>query len=144
MKLELVFFKLALFTAFGTSLCLSSYASAQPWDKLTPLQQEALSPIATEWETLAEKQQKRLTATTQLYPQLKQTEKLRFQSRITEWSKLTPEQRARAREKYKAFNKVSPEKREEVKRMVLQSEAEKAMNYAPSYQDETPKYDKDK
>ena len=143
MKLGHSFFKMAFFAAVSSSLSLSTHASAQAWLKLTPLQQEALSPLAKEWETLGDKQQKRLLATTNRYPQLKPAEKRRFQARITEWSKLTPEQRNRAREKYAAFKKISPEKREEVKRMVLQSEAikEQEMNYAPSYKDETPQYD---
>lgn len=108
-----------------SALSLSAQAAAKPWASLTPLQQEALAPLVLQWDTLPEKQQKRLLATTRGYPQLSPVKKKVFLDRLTEWSKLTPEQRKRAREKYKAFSKVEADKREEVKRRVLQTEAEK-------------------
>jgi len=112
--------------------CLPANAATQPWSALTPVQQEALAPIAHEWSTMPDIQQKRLLATTKRYPQLSPKKKQLFLARLTEWSKLTPEQRARAREKYKAFSKVPTEKREEVKRMVRQHEAEKLSAVAAS------------
>lgn len=104
---------------------MAAQAATQPWLKLTPMQQEALAPLAQQWDALPEVQQNRLLATTRSYPRLSPKQKQRFLDRLTEWSKLTPEQRNRAREKYKAFKKVAPDKREEVKKMVLQNELEK-------------------
>ena len=117
--------KLTLAVGVSSLLCLPAQAATQPWSALTPVQQEALAPIAHEWNTMPEIQQKRLLATTKRYPQLSPKKKQLFLTRLTEWSKLTPEQRSRAREKYKAFNKVPADKREEIKRLVLQREAEK-------------------
>ena len=117
----------SLVLALGVSFLLSfpAYAAKMSWTTLTPMQKEALAPIAQQWDTLPDKQQKRLLATTKGYPKLSPNEKQHFLTRLTDWSKLTPEQRDRAREKYKAVSKLAPEKREEVKKMVLQSEAEK-------------------
>lgn len=109
----------------GALLCLPAQAAAKPWSALTPVQREALAPIAQQWDTLPDIQQKRLLATTKSYLKLSPDQKQRFLNRLTEWSKLTPEQRNRAREKYKAFSKVAPDKRAEVKKMVLQTELEK-------------------
>lgn len=108
-----------------TLLCLPAQAAVKSWSALTPVQQEALAPIAQQWDALPDMQQKRLLATTKSYPKLSSDQKQRFLNRLTEWSKLTPEQRNRAREKYKAFSKVAPDKRAEVKKMVLQTELEK-------------------
>lgn len=116
---------LAIAATFGTMLCQPAHAATKPWQTLTPTQQEALAPIAHEWGNIPEKQQKRLLATTKRYPKLSPDQQQRFRTRLTEWSQLTPEQREHARAKYKAFSKVPPDKRAEVKRRVLQSEAEK-------------------
>ena len=133
-------FQLTLVTCLGALLCLPAHAGIKTWATLTPQQQEALAPINQQWDTLPEKQQKRLLATTTRFQKLSAANKQLFQNRLKEWVKLTPEQRDRAREKFKAFNKLPHDKREEVKRMVLQKEAEKItseIEYAPSYKDET-------
>jgi hypothetical protein len=124
--------RLTLVASLSALLCLPAHAATQPWSTLTPMQQEALAPIAHEWSTMPEIQQKRLLATTKRYPQLSPKKKQLFLTRLTEWSKLTPEQRNRAREKYKAYSKVPADKREEMKRMVLQREAEKMAAAAAS------------
>jgi predicted DNA-binding transcriptional regulator YafY len=128
---------LAVAIAFSMLLDLPAYAGKLPWAMLTPIQQEALAPVTQEWDSMPEKQQKRLLATTKRYPQFTANEKQRFLARLTEWSKLTPEQRDRAREKYKALSKVPSDKREEIKRMVLQQEAEK-ISAAASAVENTP------
>ena len=57
--------------------CMSVQAATKPWTSLTPMQQEALAPIAQEWDTLPDKQQKRLLATTKRYHKLS-AEKIKF------------------------------------------------------------------
>jgi Protein of unknown function (DUF3106) len=123
---------ITIFFALNALFCTSAIAASKPWTTLTPMQQEALAPIAQQWSTLPETQQTRLLATTKRYPQLSPQQKQLFLARLTDWSKLTQEQRNRAREKYKAFRKVEPAKREEVKKMVRQSEAEKTSATAAS------------
>ena len=138
MKLFRLFHRLLVAASLCALLGVPAYAATKPWSALTPMQQEALAPIAQQWDAMPDKQQKRLLATTKRYPQLTPAQKQLFLARLTEWSKLTPEQRNRAREKYKAFSKVPPDKREEVKRMVRQSEAEKMPAAAASGVTQTP------
>lgn len=120
-----LFHSLIVAASLSALICSPALAATRSWSTLTPMQQEALAPIAKQWDTMPDIQQKRLLATTKRYPLLSPNKKQLFLTRLTEWSKLTPEQRNRAREKYKAFRKVPPEKREAVKQMLLQREAEK-------------------
>jgi hypothetical protein len=106
-------------------LLQAGLASAEPfrsWAQLSPMQREALQPLAKEWDTLPAKLQKHLLTAFRHYPQLAPSQKTLFQSRLTTWSKLTPEQRTRAREKFKAFSKIKPEIREQVKQMAREQE----------------------
>lgn len=127
-----VFLGLLLVFTLSTVLFTTAEAAPKRWTTLTPMQQEALAPVAGEWDTMPELQQKRLIAASKRYPKLLPDQKLRFLNRLTEWSKLTPAQRNRAREKYKAFNKVPAERREEVKLMIRQNEFDKTSAVAAS------------
>jgi len=104
----------------------SALASPQPWQKLSPVEQEALAPVQPQWDSLPEKQQHELRLMAEHYPKFNPTEKQRFLSRMTTWVKLTPAQRQAARDKYHAFSKVPPEKREQVKQMIKQKQETKA------------------
>lgn len=117
------------------TICLSllsqiSLASAaesyKQWMELTPMQQEALKPLAAQWDSLPIKLRTNLLNTTNHYPKLTLDQKRRFQSRLERWSKLTPEQREHARNKFKIISKAPPEKREQLKRMVREQEASKS------------------
>lgn len=134
MKLIRSLRNLTVAASLSICLCATAHAATKPWSALTPLQQEALAPIAEQWDKMPEIQQKRLLAVAKRYPQLSPKKKQLFLSQLPEWSKLTPEQRNRAREKYKAFRKVPRDKREEIKRMVLQKEAEKTSASASGVQ----------
>jgi hypothetical protein len=96
------------------------------WRELTPLQQEALKPLAVQWNSLPTKLQKNLLNTTKHYPKLTLDQKQRFQGRLENWSKLTPEQRERARNKYKVISKLPPEKREQIEQKDREPEYIKA------------------
>lgn len=138
MKLFRIVQGLTLAICFSTFFSFPAFAAKQSWALLTPMQQEALAPLSQQWDTLPDSQQKRLLATARKYPKLTASQKQRYLDKLTEWSKLSPQQRDRAREKYKAYSKLPSDKREEIKRMVLQSEAEKSVPYANDYKDETP------
>lgn len=94
----------------------------RPWTELSPMQREALQPLADEWDTLPAKLQRHLLTASRHYPQLAPAQKKLFQSRLETWAKLTPEQRARAREKFEAFSKIKPEIRAQVKQMAREQE----------------------
>lgn len=98
-------------------------AAPKPWVNLTPIQQEALAPLAGDWDTIPEKQQRQFIRLAKRYPKLTAVQKQRMLERLNRWSKLTPEQRAQARDKFRAFSKVPPKQREQVKQ-ILQQEAD--------------------
>ena len=139
MTLLRTLYKLSIAASFSIFLCTTAYAATKPWAALTPVQQEALAPIAQQWDSMPEIQQKRLLAVAKRYPQLSPEKKQLFLTQLPEWSKLTPEQRNQAREKYKAFRKAPPDKRAEIKRMVLQKEAAKAASAVETTPDTTGK-----
>ena len=116
----------------GYAICLvlllqATLAAAEPfkpWAQLTPLQHEALQPLAAQWDALPAKLQRNLLTASNHYPQLTLEQKKRFQSRLEAWCKLTPEQRERAREKFIALKKTKPE----IRAQVLQKAHEQAAN----------------
>jgi hypothetical protein len=105
----------------------SAYAEpVKQWFQLTPMQQEALSPLAAQWDGLPAKLQNHLLLSTKQYPELSPEKKKRFLSRLEKWSKLTPEQRERARQKYIALRQLSNERREQFKQAAIEKEKNKA------------------
>lgn len=114
-----------LIPAFCLLCLICTDAVAGTWRSLTPVQQEALAPLAPEWDRLPAQQQQRLLKTSKHYPQLNSEQKQRFHERLVEWSKLTPQQREAARKKYRAFSNVPEEHRDQVKRMVKEDKAKK-------------------
>lgn len=98
-------------------------ASPIPWAKLAPLQQEALSPLASQWNNLPDPYQADMLKLANHYDKLTPEQKTRLHNRLLDWSRLTPQQRVQARQKYTAFQKVPPEKREMVKSMVKEQQA---------------------
>ena len=94
--------------------------SLKPWNQLSPIQQEALSPLASQWDSLPNKLQSHLLFSSKQYPTLTLEKKKLFISRLQAWSKLTPEQRERARQKYLAIKKLSAEKQAELRRAAIE------------------------
>ena len=92
----------------------------KPWNQLSPTQQEALSPLASQWNSLPYKLQSHLLFSSKQYPTLTLEKKKLFLSRLQAWSKLTPEQRERARQKYLAIKKLSAEKQAELHRAAIE------------------------
>ena len=119
------------------ALCFTFYtqlvqAAPEPWQKLTPSEQQALIPVYPLWSTLPEAQQQNLKRLAQHYHNLDPKAKQRFDSRLATWAKLTPEQRQAAREKYHAYTQLPHEKREQVKQIVKQNQAIKAQQLPAS------------
>jgi hypothetical protein len=92
----------------------------KPWNLLSPIQQEALSPLASQWDSLPSKLQNHLLLSCKQYPTLTLEKKKLFLSRLQAWSKLTPEQREHARQKYLAIKKLSAEKQAELRRAAIE------------------------
>jgi hypothetical protein len=109
--------------ALVACLIPDAQAALTTWNKLSPLQREALAPLSSQWDQLPEPYQADMLKLTNHYERLTPEQKNRLHTRLLDWSRLTPQQRAQAREKYTAFQKVPPEKREMVKNMVKEQQA---------------------
>lgn len=76
----------------------SPSASRPTWSELTPMQQQALKPLAASWNTIMSEQQKRKwLQISNNYPSLSPAEQATLHGRMNEWVLLSPQQRAQAR-----------------------------------------------
>lgn len=124
--------QLAAFLLLG----LSGVANAETWTQLSPIQQQALAPLAHEWNALPAKRQQHYLALAKKYTTLPPEKQAAFIERLAKWNSLTPEQRHKAREKFTHFNNVPVEKKEAVKRMI--KEKETGQNSGASSSAQTP------
>jgi hypothetical protein len=83
------------------------------WSTLTPLQHQALQPLASAWPTLREAQKKKWIALSANYQALPDPAKGRLHERMVQWAALTPKQRAQARLNYSQTQRVSGEDKAE-------------------------------
>lgn len=80
---------------------LPSKADQGPrWDSLSPSQQTALKPLATEWDELDSGRKAKWLTLAKRFAVMTPDEQQRVQERMREWGKLTPQQRRTARENY--------------------------------------------
>ena len=92
----------------------SAVATATPtWAQLSPGQQQALAPLATEWDKLDVFRKKKWLEIGNRYAKMAPEEQQRMQERMRDWVKLTPEQRRIARESYARAKKLGPEQKHE-------------------------------
>ncbi|MEO8391151.1 MAG: DUF3106 domain-containing protein [Polaromonas sp.] len=72
--------------------------SEPTWAKLTPMQQQALKPLASSWNTtISEPQKRKWLEISKNYASLSTGEQATMHSRMNEWVTLSPQQRAQAR-----------------------------------------------
>jgi hypothetical protein len=103
-------------TAPASSVSKASPAKPQTvvkplWADLTPVQQQALAPLAPEWDKLDSFRKNKWLAIGNRYASMKPDEQLRVQERMREWVRLTPEQRRIARESYARAKKLNPDQK---------------------------------
>ena len=68
------------------------------WAELTPVQQQALAPLASSWNTtMSEAQKRKWLALSKNYSSLPPEDQATLNSRMNEWVALSPQQRAQAR-----------------------------------------------
>lgn len=73
-------------------------ASGPAWSQLTPLQQQALAPLASSWNTsMSEPQKRKWLEISKNYGALTPQAQATLNSRMNEWVALSPQQRAQAR-----------------------------------------------
>lgn len=85
-----------------------SVVSGKPlWGELTPMQQQALRPLAGTWGTISEAQKRKWLAVSKNYPSLPPDEQATVHGRMNEWVSLSPLQRAEARLNFATTKELS-------------------------------------
>lgn len=89
-------------------------AAARPaWSELTPVQKEALAPLAADWHTLSEFHRRKWLQIAARYQKLPPADQQRARQRMEEWIRLTPQQRRLARENFQINRTVPAERKTE-------------------------------
>lgn len=78
------------------------------WTELTPMQQQALRPLAAGWNTLSDPQKRKWLAMSQNYGSLPSAEQARLHERAAEWVALSPQQRSQARLNFGQTKELTP------------------------------------
>ena len=98
----------------GKTLAAKPPAPTKPlWSELTPSQQQALAPLASEWDKLDAFRKNKWLTIGNRYASMKPDEQHRVQERMRDWVRLTPEQRRIARESYARTKKLNPDQKSE-------------------------------
>ena len=77
------------------------------WSELTPMQQQALQPLAGTWGTINEAQKRKWLAVSKNYPSLPPEGQATMHGRMNEWVNLSPLQRAEARLNFATTKELS-------------------------------------
>lgn len=72
-------------------------ASRPFWAELTPMQQQALKPLALSWDSISEAQKRKWLEVSKNYPSLPPEGQATMHSRMNEWVSLSSQERAQAR-----------------------------------------------
>jgi len=73
-------------------------ATSRPtWAELTPMQQQALKPLASSWNAINDGQKRKWLEISKNYPSLPPEGQATMHSRMNDWVMLSPQQRAQAR-----------------------------------------------
>ena len=75
------------------------------------MQQQALSPLATEWDKLDSPHKSKWLEISRRYVTMKPEDQSRMQERMRAWIALTPEQRRVARESYARTKKLNTDQK---------------------------------
>jgi len=78
------------------------------WKDLTPVQQQALEPLAAEWDKMDALRKKKWLDIANRYASMNPDEQARVHERMREWVKMTPEQRRQVRQNFARTQKIGP------------------------------------
>jgi Protein of unknown function (DUF3106) len=82
-------------------------APSETWDKLTPAQQTALKPLATNWTNLSDGHKRKWIAVSANFAQFSSEDKTKLHSRMTDWANLSAKQREEARINFAQTKKLT-------------------------------------
>lgn len=96
--------------------------SKPAWAELSPMQQQALAPLASGWNTnISEPQKRKWLEISKNYPSLTPEGKTNLHSRMNEWVTLSPQQRAQARLNFAKTKELSKQLTPEEKKATWQT-----------------------
>lgn len=96
-------------------------AAKPTWTELTPMQQQALKPLAVSWSALSEAQKRKWLEISKNYPALQPADQATMHSRMNEWVTLSPQQRAEARLNFAKTKELSKQLTPDEKKAKWQS-----------------------
>jgi Protein of unknown function (DUF3106) len=96
-------------------------SSKPSWAELTPMQQQALKPLAVSWGSISEAQKRKWLEVSKNYPTLSPADQNTLHSRMNEWVALSPQQRAEARLNFAKTKELSTELTPEEKKAKWQT-----------------------
>ncbi|TAG34095.1 MAG: DUF3106 domain-containing protein [Polaromonas sp.] len=108
-------------TTAPAKLAVKAATSGPSWIELTPLQQQALKPLAVSWGTISEAQKRKWLEVSKNYPALSPADQKTLHSRMNEWVALSPQQRAEARLNFAKTRELSTQLTPEEKRAKWQT-----------------------
>ena len=108
-------------TAATAKLAAKPVASKPSWAELTPMQQQALKPLAVSWGTISEAQKRKWLEVSKNYPSLAPADQSTLHSRMNEWVALSPQQRAEARLNFAKTKELSTQLTPEEKKAKWQT-----------------------
>ena len=95
--------------------------SKPSWLELTPMQQQALKPLAASWNTINDGQKRKWIEISRNYPTLAPADQATMHSRMNEWVTLSPQQRAEARLNFAKTKELSTQLTPDEKKAKWQS-----------------------
>ena len=81
------------------------------WSELTPLQQQALQPLAAQWAQLSAESKQKWLALSKNYASLSSAEQAKLHSRMSAWVSLSTNERTEARLNFAETKKLPPDEK---------------------------------
>ena len=93
--------------------CVAFAQGGRPtWNELSPVQREALAPLAKDWGSLDADRKRKWLEVASRYPNLSPEGKQKLHERMAAFARLTPEQKNVARENFRRAYEVPAEQRQ--------------------------------
>jgi len=94
-----------------TPAATSTVTPVKAWNELSPPQQQALKPLASNWNSIDEAQKRKWLAISRNFGAMTPAEQAKLHSRMSEWVALSPKERTQARLNFAETNRVSPDEK---------------------------------
>ena len=108
-------------TVLPATTAVKPAASKPFWSELTPLQQQALKPLAVSWNTISEAQKRKWLEVSKNYFTLSPADQTTLHSRMNDWVALSSQQRAEARLNFATTRELSTQLTPDEKRAKWQT-----------------------